>query len=542
VIPGTRSNTVSSSNTAHRAILARVVGSGMLIGALFSATGCEWDGFLIDPSVVGRWEHTPTVVPILDRIDVIERDSGEFVDVTDILPQDLIPEPTDYRSGSGDALQVDILEFFEGGAPAQYQRQIDTRGFIDIPQLGRLYVANLTREDIEEEIKRSIREADLLDDPLVTVQFLARREQAFSIFGAIAGVGRYQIPSADFRLLEAITDAGGVSPTIPFIYIIRQVPLDQSIRSGYQLGNQNSSQSNRETPATTDDGVLNLEQLIEELSDDEGDTSRGYLGLGDLGSDQPVSQTNGSHRLAMLAQDGQAPIIDLFDSDSPPLQQTGSNENQRYNSRPANSKWIFIDGQWRKITGAITNVANGLPEGADPLSNGSINIEDLVTQRVIRIPVGPLLQGLAQYNVIVRPGDVLSVPGPDQGFVYLGGPGIARPGVFALPAAGRLTLTKVVFAAGGLSAIGIPQRVDLTRMVGPDRQATVRLDLKAIFEGTQPDIFLKPDDLVNFGTNFWATPLAIIRGGFRATYGFGFLLDRNFGNDVFGAPPTNFRN
>jgi len=119
VIPGTRSNTVSSSNTAHRAILARVVGSGMLIGALFSATGCEWDGFLIDPSVVGRWEHTPTVVPILDRIDVIERDSGEFVDVTDILPQDLIPEPTDYRSGSGDALQVDILEFFEGGAPAQ---------------------------------------------------------------------------------------------------------------------------------------------------------------------------------------------------------------------------------------------------------------------------------------------------------------------------------------------------------------------------------------------------------------------------------------
>ena len=33
--------------------------------------------------------------------------------------------------------------------------------------------------------------------------------------------------------------------------------------------------------------------------------------------------------------------------------------------------------------------------------------------------------------------------------------------------------------------------------------------------------------------------LAVVRGGLRATYGFGFLLDRNFGNDVFGAPPTN---
>jgi polysaccharide export outer membrane protein len=31
----------------------------------------------------------------------------------------------------------------------------------------------------------------------------------------------------------------------------------------------------------------------------------------------------------------------------------------------------------------------------------------------------------------------------------------------------------------------------------------------------------------------------VFRNGFRVTYGFGFLLDRNFGNDVFGAPPIN---
>ena len=34
-------------------------------------------------------------------------------------------------------------------------------------------------------------------------------------------------------------------------------------------------------------------------------------------------------------------------------------------------------------------------------------------------------------------------------------------------------------------------------------------------------------------------PLAVFRNGLRITYGFGFLLDRNFGNDVFGAPPIN---
>ncbi len=96
-----------------------------------------------------------------------------------------------------------------------------------------------------------------------------------------------------------------------------------------------------------------------------------------------------------------------------------------------------------------------------------------------------------------------------------------------------------MIAAGGLSPTGIPERVDLTRMVGEAQQATIRLNLRAIAEGTQPDIFLKPDDVVNVGTTFWAKNLAVVRNGFRATYGFGFLLDRNFGNDVFGPPPTN---
>ena len=80
----------------------------------------------------------------------------------------------------------------------------------------------------------------------------------------------------------------------------------------------------------------------------------------------------------------------------------------------------------------------------------------------------------------------------------------------------------------------------MTRVVGRGRQATIRLDLRAISEQTQPDLYLKPDDRINVGTNFWALPLATIRNGFRASYGFGFILDRNFGNDVFGAPPTNF--
>ena len=46
--------------------------------------------------------------------------------------------------------------------------------------------------------------------------------------------------------------------------------------------------------------------------------------------------------------------------------------------------------------------------------------------------------------------------------------------------------------------------------------------------GYQPDIFLKPNDEIIVGTNILAPFIAAVRGGFRITYGFGFLYDRNF--------------
>ena len=38
----------------------------------------------------------------------------------------------------------------------------------------------------------------------------------------------------------------------------------------------------------------------------------------------------------------------------------------------------------------------------------------------------------------------------------------------------------------------------------------------------------KPDDQVQVGTHFVAPFIAAVRNGFRITYGFGFLYDRNY--------------
>ena len=125
----------------------------------------------------------------------------------------------------------------------------------------------------------------------------------------------------------------------------------------------------------------------------------------------------------------------------------------------------------------------------------------------------------------------------EVGVVYIDGE-ISRPGVYNLPTAGRLTLSRLVAAAGGVSELAIPERCDLIRRLSSDKEACVRISLLAIRNRSEPDLFLKKDDHIIVGTNFWALPLARFRRDLSFPNSVGFQLDRNFGNDVFGAPPS----
>ncbi|MFG0257680.1 MAG: polysaccharide biosynthesis/export family protein [Phycisphaerales bacterium JB043] len=477
----------------RRPLLNRAIGCLLCLGVL-SGLGCEVDSF-IDPSVVGRWEYTPTIVPILDRIDVIERDAGEFVETSPVMPEDLLPHIEDYRIGSGDGLFIEIFDFLQPGVATPFERRVDQRGGFDLPQIGRVDVMNMTPDQAREQIRTLLREAGIIEDALVSVQVLDRRDSTYAIFGSIAGTGRYVLAEPDYRLLEAITEAGGMAPGTQRIFIIRQTALADAVR-----GTPGISPPVLEQPSDPSQNGIDINELIDELTNDGGSPAQ-------LAPNQ-ISPTNAQNIQS-------APPIDLPESED---------------DRDGENRWIFVDGQWVRSSETDASVEE------DQLLQAS---GEMVTQRVIEVPVDPLLAGDARYNIVIRPGDIIRVPGPDQGFFYLAGPGINRPGVYQLPSVGKMTLSKAIMSSGGLSAVAIPSRVDLTRMIGEDRQATIRLNLRAIAEGTHPDVFIKPDDMINVGTNFWAQPLAIIRNGFRFTYGFGFLIDRNFANDIFGPPPTD---
>lgn len=496
-------STFESTLAPQRAALPKPRSSLRLFAAAGMAgllAGCssDLDSFM-DPSEVGRWDKTPTSTPIIERIAAIEGPEDAFVEYDSIRPEDLRPEAAEYRVTAGDQLEVRIWDIIVPNQVETYPLLVDTRGNVTIPQLGEIQVAGLTAEQIRATISDAT--AQFVREPLVQVTVTQSRQQTFTILGAVGGPGQYFIPSADYRLIEAFTTAGGVMETIQYAYVIRQIPLEPQERGA-------AAPAGDAQPGQEGEGLIDL------LDNLTGDEEGGGAPDEDGGGSPAVLGTKPS------AWQPEQPAVDLVEGETP------ANDAQD-SPAPNTSAWIFVNGEWVRTARSETDPA------------GQTTPDAIVTQRVIKVPLRPLLAGDARYNIVVRPGDVIRVPPAEQGFIYLGG-NVARPGSYNLPGVGPYTLWRAIVSAGDLGPVGIPERCDLTRMVGENRQATIMLNYRAIVEGTQPDVVLKPNDIINVGTTFWAYPMAVIRGGFRSTYGFGFLLDRNFGNDVFGAPPTNF--
>lgn len=515
---------IEKNHTAAKSRKGALACLGLMSAASLFFGGCTWDSFM-DPSTIGRWEKTPTQVPILNHIGAIEDPKSEWVEISEITAEDLIPETDVYRVGPGDFLDLTIYDLITRGQAELLPRQIDQNGYIQIPQLGRIFVTGKTETEVAEAIAQKM--APLVADPLVSVVVQQRRQQAFHLSGSVPAPGPYSILNADFRIYEALIAAGGFPEYVKDIYVIRQVPLDENTSrlSPERPGDRNLGPEETAPPPSGE----NLLDVIDDLS------SPGMMS----------GSRNGAGVVPAMASSRQPsdqdPLIDLIEPSSSPTRQgdSAAPSGSQNAYTPPTPRWRFYDGQWVRETPPVASrKIIDKPYGSNALQDSR---GELFTQRVIRVPVEPLVAGDARYNIVIRPGDIIRVPPAPTGFYYVRGE-INRPGAFNLPAVGRLTLLRAIAAAGDLGPVAVPERVDLTRIVGPDEQATIMLNLRAIAEGTQPDIYIKPDDMINIGTKFWATPLAVIRGGFRTSYGFGFLLDRNFGNDVFGAPPTNINN
>lgn len=85
---------------------------------------------------------------------------------------------------------------------------IDSEGFIDMPAIGKVHVAGVTRKEAEHKVKQAIITQEQATEAVVTIEFM---DLNIEIIGEIARPGRYAIDKDVFTLIEAISAAGDLT-------------------------------------------------------------------------------------------------------------------------------------------------------------------------------------------------------------------------------------------------------------------------------------------------------------------------------------------
>jgi protein involved in polysaccharide export with SLBB domain len=461
--------------------------------------------------------HEPLVVQVLDDLDpVLEQGNKSFATAETPRPEDLETTRTDYVVGPQDLLQITIYDLEGPGLQTIKNTRVSGTGNITLPWMNNVVRAEgLSELELQQAISQAYQQAGVLENANVSASVLEARNRAYSVLGSVSRPNQYVITDEDFRLLDALTAVGDVtSPLIEDLYIVRRLDRAPKAAGGPASG-PTTGPAGAGTPGTTT-------QPVDDLAPPQSNSRRVPKAMKKSVLLQAEAPANNEPVVpgAATAPAAEAPApsaaVDLA-AESDDAARVGRIDGQAVVVQPVEPE----------APAPAADTGTAMVPAAQPFE-----FEDLPAPentRVIRIPLDKLKAGDLRYNVAIHPHDTIIVPPGVVGFYYVSGH-VNQGGAFQFSGQ-KLRLTDAVASARGLDGLAIPQRTDIIRKIGPNQQMFYRVDLAKIFAGQAPDIYLKPNDHVMVGTNFIAPFLAAVRGGFRMTYGFGFLYDRNFAYD-----------
>ena len=319
--------------------------------------------------MTGRWEHQPTTLPILRKINAIEigeQVAGETPTREDLLENDF----SSYRVVPGDVITVTAY-VYQPGQPGHCG-----------PCGGSIWLCSVARNRPRQSRRSSpgrvkpIHPLGLRSSaraiPQVDAALVRRTRFQFTINGFISQPNVYPLLRSDLRLLEALSQAGGILDNAQYAIVRRRVQLEGSLES--------SDLPDSQEP-------LDLDGLLDRLE--------------------------GSSNASSSASEDTFVDIDLLSKDTLP-------EVQAPEDLPA-SPW-----QWDMDSGSWRNMAGSSERSIEDASGSPVFID-----RVLRIPLQQLRRGDSNLDIVIRPGDSILVERVGDGNIYIDGE-IARPGPYAV--------------------------------------------------------------------------------------------------------------
>lgn len=440
------------------------VSQGLALSALAFAGGCESKSF-IDPTEMGRYQKSPLVLPIVNELDpAVEEGDSQWTRATEPTADDLKPYVGDYRISPNDLLAITLSDIQGPNTETVKQTRVTESGNISLPFLD-----------------NPIHAAGLTEIQLEQVIVQAYKN-ANLIQHAQVSVTTLEARGRAFSVMGAVNAPGEYAIAETDFRLLNAMVLARNVSSPF----------------------IDYVYVIRPLTPPPEAVPPATL------PSTPSAPGTGGPAIP-------PPSTGPTSDELAPKTEANSPADVTASAAPAPAPAPAVDHIVHLVAGAV-QAADRFDGFRDPGPEQNT--------RIIRIPYEAIRRGDLKYNITIRPKDIIFVPDPQTGFYFVGGH-VARPGAYTLSGQ-KMTVKDAIISASMLDGLAIPQRTDIIRQIQPDHEIFVRVDLTKIFAGEEPDVYLKPHDKIMVGTNFFAPFIAAIRGGFRITYGFGFLFDRNF--------------
>jgi polysaccharide biosynthesis/export protein len=147
-----------------------------------------------------------------------------------------------------------------------------------------------------------------------------------------------------------------------------------------------------------------------------------------------------------------------------------------------------------------------------PVGNSIIDNPEIARsgREVIKIDLQPLLEGgILKPDVLIREGDVIVVPERKVEFVCVVGD-VRVPGAYRLTYP-KMRVSQAIIGAGGPTPTAKANNALLIRSGKDGKREEYKVDFEAILKGSQPELEVRPDDII------------FVPGSRAKTLGLGFL-------------------
>ena len=206
----------------HPGISTMVLRTLITLAAVLALSGCAFaPGSHINTSGWNPDYQSPPEEDFSHLVQVkrIGPDTLRNAIVADVPPPapDLVREDSDYqyKIGIGDVLQVTVWDHPELTIPAGSNRSsqesgnvVNENGTIYYPYIGYVQVAGLTTQEVREEVASRL--SRFIETPQVDVSVADFRSQRVYVSGAVERPGVYPLTNVPTRIVDAISQAGGL--------------------------------------------------------------------------------------------------------------------------------------------------------------------------------------------------------------------------------------------------------------------------------------------------------------------------------------------